>query len=126
MTFESDLKAHLQGDSAITALVGDRIHPMLLQQGSLLDAITYQEVADEPQTDLSGGDGDMVRYRMQIITWSDSYTAAKLLAELVRTRLQTAASSFKTVPLPSGQDIYEEKTKRFGFYRDFAFWYRTT
>ena len=123
MTFEAALKTHLQTDASISALVADRIHPMLLPQGSALPAMTYQEVADEPQTDLSGTDGDMVRYRTQIICWAASYTAAKALAELVRARLQTAASTFKAVPLPSGQDVYEDSTKRFGFYRDFSFWY---
>lgn len=126
MTFEADLKSHLQADSSISDLVADRIHPMLLPAGSVLPAITYQEIADEPQTDLSGGDGDMIRYRMQINVWASSYTGAKALAELVRIRLQTAAASFKAVALPSGQDVYEEGTKRFGFYRDFSFWYRST
>lgn len=126
MTFEADLKAHLAGDSSISALVGDRIHPMLLPAGGAMPAITYQEIADEPQTDLSGGDGDMVRYRVQINCWADSYVGVKALAELVRVRLQTAASSFKAVALPSGQDVYEDSPKRFGFYRDFSFWYRST
>lgn len=126
MTFEADLKSHLGADSSITALVSDRISPLLLKDGSSLPAITYQAISGEPQTDLSGGDGDMVRYRMQLNVWADSYLGAKALAELVRTRLKTAATNFKAVPNGSAQDVYEAQTKRFGVYMDFSFWYRTT
>jgi len=126
MTFEADLKSHLQADASIAALVADRIHPMLLADGSSLPALTYQTIAGEPQTDLSGADGEMVRYRMQINVWASSYIGAKALAELVRTRLKTAASTFKAVPEISAQDTYEPATRRFGVYMDFSFWYRTT
>lgn len=125
-TFEDDLKTHLAADSGITAVVADRVYPMKLPNAVTLPAVTYQEISDEPQTALDGTDGKLIRFRMQINCWAASYTAAKTLAELVRIRLQTGAATFKAIPLPSGQDVYEENTKRFGFYRDFAFWYRST
>lgn len=125
MTIEADLKAHLQGDSSIAALVGDRIHPMLIHD-STLPAITYQQVSDDPASGLDGDDSNLIRYRIQINVWSASYTQAKALAELVRIRFQTEAATFAAVPEPSGQDVYEPDTKRFGHYRDFSIWYRST
>lgn len=126
MTFEADLKSHLQADASIAALVSDRISPLLLKDGSSLPAITYQEIVSEPQSDLDSDDGNLIRYRMQINVWADSYMGVKALAELVRTRMQTAASSFSAVPELSGQDSYEPTTKRFGHFRDFSIWYRTS
>lgn len=129
MTFEADLKTHLQSDTAISALVADRIHPLKLDDGATLPAITFQQIADDPQSGLDGDDGNLIRYRIQINVWasgSNGYMDAKALAELVRIRLQTEASTFSAVPEPSGQDVYEPNTKRFGFLRDFSIWYRST
>lgn len=125
MTFEADLKAHLQGATGISALVGDRITPDLLSSDTL-PAITFQEISSEPQTDLSGGDGSLVRYRMQVAVWALKRADAQLLAELVRVRMQTAASSFSAVPEAASQAVYEPDTKRFGHVRDYSCWYRTT
>jgi hypothetical protein len=126
MTFEADLKAHLQASTAISALVAARIHPLKLDDNEQLPAITYQEIASEPQTDLSGGDGALVRRRVQVNVWAATAMAAAALAELVRVRMQTAASSFSAVPESSSQQSYEPNTKRFGHYRDFSCWYRTS
>lgn len=126
MTFEADLKSHLGADGTIAGLVGDRIFPAVIPQGKAVPAITYQAISGQPQTDLSGDDGQMVNYRMQLNCWAEGYLTAKQLAEAVRTRLKTAASSFKAVPLVSAQDVFEESPKRFGVYMDFSFWYRSS
>lgn len=126
MTFEADLKAHLAGDSTLSGLVGDRIFPAVIPQRQSLPAVTYQAINGTPQTDLSGDDGQLVNYRMQINCWAESYLAAKALAEAVRGRLKTAASSFKALPLLTAQDVFEENPKRFGVYMDFSFWYRSS
>lgn len=125
MTFEADLKKHLQDDTGIAALVGDRITPEVVE-GDTLPAITFAEISSEPQTDLSGGDGSLVRYRMQINVWAAKRIDAQALAELVRVRMQTAASTFRAVPEPSSQSVYEPDTKRRGHIRDYSCWYRTT
>ncbi len=126
MTFETDLTSHLLGDSGITAAVSDRVSPLKLDDGTALPAITYQEIASEPQTDLSGGDGALVRQRVQINVWASTLAAAAALAELVRIRMQTAATNFRAVPESSSQQVYEPDTKRFGHYRDFSIWHKTS
>lgn len=125
MTFEADLKAHLAAASDIVAAVSDRIFPAVIPQGQAVPAITFQAISGTPQTDLSGDDGQLINYRMQINCWAESYLAAKALAEAVRVRLKTAAITFKAVPLVSAQDVFEETPKRFGVYMDFSFWYRS-
>jgi hypothetical protein len=126
MTFEADLKTHLAADSGITALVSDRIYPMVVPQGAAMPALTFQHIGGQPMTNLAGGDGNLLNYRVQINCWSDTYLQAQALAELVRTRLQTAASTFKAVATLVPQDTFEPDPKRFGVYLDFSFWYRST
>lgn len=125
MTFEADLKSHLQADATIAGLVNDRIYPMLLPQGAAVPAVTYQHIGGVPQTELSGDDGQMVNYRVQVNCWATGYVAVHALAEAVRNRLKTAASTFKAV-MSLSQDVYEAEPRRFGVYMDFSFWYRSS
>jgi len=125
MSFEAALKTHLQSDATIAALVGDRIHPALLPAGSALPALTYQHIGGAVMTDLSGGDGDLRNPRVQINCWAESYVQAHALSEAVRARLQTAASTFKAVPVLGPQDAYEQNTKRHGVYYDYSFMVRS-
>ena len=125
MTFEADLKSHLQADASIAALVADRIWPIVRAQGSSLPAITYQRVAGTPQSDLDGDDGDLIEVRVQIDCWARGFEDVRTLAELVRVRLQTAASTFRG-RLLFDQDFYEDDVKVFRVSQDFALWYRST
>lgn len=124
MTIEAALKTHLQGDGTISGLVGDRVFPALVPQGKALPAVTYQQIGGLPMTDLSGADGALINYRIQVNSWADGYMAAQALAEAVRVRMKTAASNFKAV-LTLQQDVFEESPRRFGVYQDYSIWYRT-
>lgn len=123
MTFEEALKTHLQSDTGIAALVGERIAPLPLPQDSVKPAISYQTAGDELQTDLDGLDGSMNKIRVQLDCWASSAAVASQLAELVRIRMQTASANFKAVPL-SGFEDYESKTKLTRRSRDYSCWYR--
>lgn len=125
MTFEADLKAHLQGDSSISSRASDRITPQPLPQGSHLPAITYLVVAEDPQNDLDGEDGELLEERVQIDCWGETQAAARELAELVRLRMKS--SSFSATPMPgSSFGDYEPTTKRHRFSRDFQCWHQTS
>jgi hypothetical protein len=123
MTIEADLKSHLS-TAGITALVNDRITPVPRPEGSDKPAVTYQVIADAPQTDLDGGDSGLNNYRIQIDVWARSHDSAKQIAELIRVRMKTAAATFKSVPLSMLED-YEDDTKLHRVSRDFSIWYQT-
>lgn len=125
MSFEADLKAHLAADTAIAAQVGERITPQPLAEGGTKPAITYAVVADAPQTDLDGADGELNNVRVQIDCWAATHDAAKSLAELVRVRMKTAAATFHAVPGSAFED-YEPVTKLHRMTRDFSCWWRIT
>lgn len=134
MSFEGNLNSHLATDSAISQLVsgGDaspRIWPLLRPESNeTLPAITITVVSGDPATDLDGLDGKLMNYRVQIDIWAKGprgYDEARTLAELVRIRMQTPASSFASVPLPgSGTDGYEPETRIFRVTWEFSCWYR--
>lgn len=126
MTWEADLYEHLRTDSGIAAVVGSRIYPVILPQNSTKPAITYQEITGIPQTDLSGDDGDLQEIRLQIDCWAEgarAYTIAAELAELVRVRLQTAATNFHAVT--NWRRVgYEDDARLYRGLLDVSIWYR--
>lgn len=122
MTFEADLKAHLQ-QGAIQAMVGARIAPQPLPEGSDKPAITYLVIGEDPHNDLDGEDGELLEIRVQVDCWALTDADVRALSELVRTRLKT--SGFKATPITGtafGQ--YETQTKLHRFTRDYQCWYR--
>lgn len=123
MTFEADLKAHLQV-AAIGAVVADRIYPLIRPQGAVVPAITYQRLSGVPQTDLDGLDGSLFEIRCQIDCYSESFVTSRGLAELVRARLQTAAATFSAI-VNLDQDFFEEDTRLYRTALDCSFWYHT-
>lgn len=112
MSFEAELKAHLQSDSAISAMVGERIHPLILPERSEFPAITYTLVFGEPQNSLDGFTSGLRRISVQIDCWSRTFDRTKSVAEAVVSRLGTPASAFKSVvtEYPTLDD-YESETK---------------
>ena len=86
MSIESGLYAHLTSDPDVSALVGDRIYPLLVPQDATLPAIAYQRIStgrDETHTGPSG----LSQARIQLTCIADSYDAAKAVADAVRSSL---------------------------------------
>ena len=122
MTFEVDLKQHLQTAASLGALVGSRIWP-LVRYNDTKPAITYQIVGTVPQVAVDGGTGDLDNVRVQIDAWADTYDAARQVAAAVRTAM--ASFSTNSVPLID-QDFYEQEPRIYRVSLDFSCWYRTS
>lgn len=124
MSFEADLKAHLQGDADIAGIVVERIFPMVVEKGKPVPAITYTVVFGEPVNCLDGYTSGVRRINLQLDCWSLSYTALLRLAQAVFDRMNTDAASFKSVinefPL---LDDYESDTDRFRRSIGVSCWY---
>lgn len=122
--FEDALKAHLQADSAIAALVSERIHPLILGQKSPTPAITYSIVFGEPVNSLDGFTSGLTRYSVQIDCWSQTFDRTRELAAAVAARLNTPAETFKSVirSAPTLED-YESDTKYYRRSIDASCWY---
>ena len=125
MTFETDLKAHLQADATIVALVADRIFPQIVPEGEAMPALTYTLAFGAPQNSLDGFTSDTTRYVVQLDCWGLTHEARMNLAIAVRNRLGTTASTIKQIVVTEFPifDDYEPDTKRFRRAIQIAAWH---
>jgi hypothetical protein len=79
----------LSNNSALTAVVGSRINPLRLPQGSAFPAITLHVISNVPHMSKSGpSKTDFAR--VQVDVYGTTYQSVYQTAELVRTALQIA------------------------------------
>lgn len=78
------LFTRLTSHAATTALVAGRVYPMTMPQEPVLPAITYNEVSD----DAEDGAGHIIRKRVRVIGWAESYAEAKAVGAAVLTALR--------------------------------------
>ncbi len=77
----------LSGDSAVSALVGNRIYPVWVNNDPAKPYITYRLISAAPQNTLD--DDPLVdQRRVQIDAWADSYADAHAVESAVRDALQ--------------------------------------
>lgn len=128
MSFESSLKAHLAGDATVAARVGERIHPVLLPEGTTKPAIVYGRVGVTDQIDLDSGDGSLQEVRVQVDVWAATHSMCIEVAEAVRLRMQTATIASNNFRLGAAfaQDDYDSEAKLYRVILDFTCWYRTS
>ena len=124
MTFEADLKSHLQSDATVSGLLNDRIHPMVVPEGSAMPCATYTPVFGTPQVSLSGFTSGKVRYLVQIDVWGATYQSVGQVALAIRDRLNVAAATFTSIVTAYPQfDDYEPATKRYRRSIEVACWH---
>jgi hypothetical protein len=114
MNFEDELRAHLIGDATLTALVGERIYPIVRKESSALPALTYLVVIDDAATGIAGFTSGLSNVRVQIEVIA--------LGKIVRNRMFVAATNFKTAR-SDGQDLFEDDTRIYRRSLDFSVWF---
>lgn len=119
MSFEADLKSHLQGDSTLGSLVADRVTPVIRPAGGALPAVTFHRIAGAPLNSLLGHTNDGTRYRTQIDCWGQTHESAHAVANAVRSRMNTYTSALKSV-LNFDQDDYEPDTRLYHVIMDYS------
>lgn len=124
MSFEADLKAHLQGDAAIAAIVGQRIFPVIRPERETVPAITYTAPPPDQISHLGGRSSSLRNYRLQVDLWARAHSDVVLLDAAVRARMDTAATTFRAVLIAgSGLEDYESETKLFRRMLEFSCWF---
>lgn len=115
MSIEQGLKEHLAAATAVTDIVSTRIYPNVRPQESALPALVYTRLPGTRETQMSGP-APMVKVRIQVDCWHNSYAGVKTLADAVRTALNgvgiaspnlLGTQSVQLVELESDQDIPE-------------------
>jgi len=108
---EEALIAYLLAATAVSTLVGTRVVPYSLLQGSSLPAVTVQRISGAP---LYADDGEtgLENPRFQIDAWALTYSQAKTLARAVKDTLSAFAGTtggvlFQYIMLENEQDLRE-------------------
>src|SRR3989304_3050319 len=83
---EKALFTHVTTDTAIAALIGQRLFPNKIPQGQPLPAAEYTQSKGDRVHHMEGPAG-MVDSEYTIICYGESYSSAKTLAEAVRKRM---------------------------------------
>lgn len=82
----SELRSYLLADPAVTALVGQRMHPESLPQNVTYPALSFAQVSAVRERDLCGPAG-FAHPRVTINSWAETYAVAHQLATAVRQAL---------------------------------------
>jgi hypothetical protein len=120
---EELIYSNLSTATSVTALVVDRIYPLLMPQDPTLPAVTYQRISDNPINSLSGH-GGLDNPRIQIDCWATSYSAVKTLSNAV-IKAMDLSTSYKSLRM-SDQDLYEDGTEIYRVSMDFSCWFKST
>lgn len=76
----------LVADAAVTALVAQRISPLIKEQGVTPPAVTIRRSSLEPTNHLRG-DGDLDRNTVTVDSWATTYAQAREVADACRAAL---------------------------------------
>jgi hypothetical protein len=87
MLLQEAIVAHLKGDSALDALIADRIHPNVIPEDWTLPALTYQRVGGEEQISHAGV-RTWFRSRIQFTAQGETYASAAGVIDAVKTALR--------------------------------------
>ncbi len=113
---EQQFAAWLVAQPAVSALLGNRLYPLVLPQNGRLPAATYQRVSGERNYDLDGSTGPK-RVTLQLDSWAEDYAGAKALAAAIESVLEgytgpmAGLTVSRSVILREDED-YEDQTKR--------------
>jgi hypothetical protein len=129
-SIEGAFVAIMLADSSLIALVGDRIFPMMLPEGTQLPALTYHGVdSPMPHSTLQ-----VETPRIQVSCWASTYGGAlgvKAVAQAVKNALHQKSGMYDGVRVieiryKNMVDDFETDTNFFHIPVDFVAQYRTT
>lgn len=127
---ETGLYAYLANDAVVSSLVGDRIFPNVVPEGTILPAIRYQRITTnrEDTHDVFGEMHAYVRATVQIDSWSTSAQSAMDVGEAVMLALSGFHGDMEGVAIGRvtnirESDVYDPQKKLHGRSQDFQFWF---
>lgn len=112
---ESTLYSRLTSYSGLTALVSTRIYPLVAPQGVIYPAVVYQRISTMAREVAMGSDPGIVRARVQVTAWADTYTSAKAIADKIRLALERyRTTGLFDIYIIGENDLYDEEVLKFG------------
>ncbi len=105
MKAEKVIKTVLDAHAGTAALVAARIYPLVMPQEPAYPCITYRRVASERMQGVQTDPG-VVRARLQVTAWAETYDACKGLAEQIRLALERHGSAVTGTAI-AGVTVYD-------------------
>ena len=120
--FEKSLVATLKANTALTALVGTKIFPLIVPQGTALPCISYQRISGMPANTLSGHSG-LEEIDLQIDVWAKTYAEAKTIAKAVRAAMPASGTPF-SAHLRMDEDLPGDDGSYFRVSMEYVVWFQ--
>lgn len=129
MSIGPSLRTFLLADTAIAALVGTRMYPVQLPQGTSQASIRYQHISGQRPIASPSGPLKLSGPRVQIDAWAPTYAEAESLAELIKTRLNgyrgaMGATTVQGAFFSDERDGWEPESKLYFLSRDYFVWFQ--
>jgi hypothetical protein len=130
---EEELIGLLLGDAGVSGIVATRVWPGSMPQGSRRPAVVVNTIGATPEY-VDEGEAGLVEARVQIDSWDNTYSGAKLLSRAVKAALsayQTDGSPmlFQTIMVDTERDDRHSGSNQNEYlYRtsvDFIVWHQT-
>ena len=116
MTLEEGLYSYLQSQTGVTALVGTRIYPLLLQQVETLPAVAYQRISTQRNSS-HGGPAKASIARIQFDALAATMTQAQAVLAAIRNACDGVGGTLgggvvvSTMQADDEQTFYDEETR---------------
>lgn len=104
MTEGKAIYSILTGDSAVSALVGNRVYPQIAAQGAAFPFIVYV-LQDTSPSDTKSGVSTLDEVRYDIVVASETYAEASDITNKIRTALDRYTGTVSGVVIDSIQFI---------------------
>lgn len=130
MIIEQAIITALLADSALIAVVGQRIYPVLAPQDIEAPYVVINKISG-PRNHSMGGSSHLVNPRFQFSCFATTYAVAKQVSGLIQTVLQGYSGTLGGVGgvavngcfYEDETDMYEDDTKLFHVALDFKLWH---
>ena len=138
MSIETELIDFFEGESSITAIIGNgdspetcRVYPLKLPQGYTLPAISFQRISTDREHVIDDGPIGWAWARFQFDMWAETYAEARQLTEAVRQALDGYNNKMGSVTVAGAfaegeRDLYEEQTEIYRVTQDYLIPYKET
>lgn len=112
------MSVHVEVREALRDLVGDRVYPVVADEGAVTPYIVFQVVGGGPE-EFIGGDKPAKRlYRIQVNVWAATALEASAIAEQAEDALR-ARAVLQTEVLTGAADTFDDVTRYRGTMQDF-------
>ena len=117
-----NLVFYLKADSGINTMVGGRVYPNYVPQGSAFPSISYSQTSGVRLRNIDNGPTGRAMPRITINSWAAKYFDVRTLANMVRLRLDGFQGIMGTdridrVTLDNEFDAFEEEAGTSGIHR---------